>query len=451
MRSIVKVAVRNTRRQLKRSVLLGGAIAFGLLVITLVNAFTAGISANVRESFSYAFGGHIFVDGSAVSDSGRVIGRIDDDTALRRLLETAELPVVSVHRRSRTFAALIFGSKQASERIDGVDFAAESDLAKGLQITSGGLEGLADENAIILSSAAADRLGVQVGETVLIRLVTVTGQHNVGELRIAAIAEDVGSFGLSTSYVNLRYLNALLGLRPDEYQLLNLFLADMRTIDSVAERVYQGLQEQGVLVERPLAAALGNMDEMSAEGQEAFGRLFGFSFGGASSERWTGTKYSVTTLNELLQPVQATLTVLDTIAMVIFLILLVITMVGITNTFRMVLIERTREIGTMRAFGMQRKTVRRIFLTEAAVIALGGGVAGIALAGIAAAILGRVSFAHVDGLQFFLHNGHFSLPLRPGSVVTNLLILVGMSLLAAYMPARAAARLEPVKALGSHF
>ena len=42
---------------------------------------------------------------------------------------------------------------------------------------------------------------------------------------------------------------------------------------------------------------------------------------------------------------------MKTIGLAIFIILLVITMVGITNTFRMIMIERTQEIGTMRPLG----------------------------------------------------------------------------------------------------
>ncbi|MQY77227.1 MAG: FtsX-like permease family protein [Spirochaeta sp.] len=66
-----------------------------------------------------------------------------------------------------------------------------------------------------------------------------------------------------------------------------------------------------------------------------------------------------------------------TAGLVVFILLLVITMVGITNTFRMIMLERTREIGTMRALGMQRGSVRNIFLSEALFIAIGALYAGL--------------------------------------------------------------------------
>ncbi len=59
-------------------------------------------------------------------------------------------------------------------------------------------------------------------------------------------------------------------------------------------------------------------------------------------------------INQIMEPVEQMVGVLNKVGLIIFLILLLVTMVGITNTFRMIMIERTREIGTMRAFGMQR-------------------------------------------------------------------------------------------------
>lgn len=48
----MKVAFRNISRQKKRSFLLAGAIAFGMMVITLMNALTGGAVINIRDNFS---------------------------------------------------------------------------------------------------------------------------------------------------------------------------------------------------------------------------------------------------------------------------------------------------------------------------------------------------------------------------------------------------------------
>ena len=55
MKSIL-IAFRNLNRQKKRSFLLGGAIAFGILIITLINGFTGSFVKNVGENFSHLLG-----------------------------------------------------------------------------------------------------------------------------------------------------------------------------------------------------------------------------------------------------------------------------------------------------------------------------------------------------------------------------------------------------------
>lgn len=452
MLQIIKIAFRNTMRQARRTVLLAGAIAFGMMIITLVNAFTAGLIDNIKENMSYAFGGHIYIAGTELTESGRPIGKIADGSIVDDMIGPSESSVQSIHRRSRAFATLIFGSKQATDRIDGVDFTVETDLAKGLPLRDGSLDTITtEEQPIILTGMTAQKLGVEVGETVLARLLTVTGQQNVGEFKVVAIIEDATSLGLSSSYASLPHLNSLIGLGPDQYQVVNLVLDDMRLIDATAEAIFNAGTNKGAFIERPLLNLGTDPMQGHEQGQEALGALFGQSFSGRVQEPWEGTKYQLTTLNEIMEPVKSVLSVLDAIALGIFVILLVITMVGITNTFRMILIERTREIGTMRAFGMQRRTVRSIFLWEAAIIAIGGGLLGLLLAVVVVAILSRISFAHIPGLQFFTANGYFAFHLTPTSFTVNMAILLGMSLLAAFLPANAAARLRPAKALGAHF
>jgi len=450
MRGVIRIAFRNTRRQLKRAVLLGGAIAFGVMIITLLNAFTSGAVGNIKENFSYAMGGHIFVNGAELTETGREVSLIGDDEVLRSAVDEADPRIKSIHRRSGVSATLIFGSRTATQWIDGVDYSVETELARGLQLREGTLDDFSDPQGLILPAPVAERLGVEAGESVLVRLMTVTGQQNVGEFRVTAIIEDTAGFGMTSAYTSIEYLNSLIGLDAKEYQWFSVFLYDLKDIDAVANDIYQAIVNAGSPAERPLAD-VSSIAEYEEQSMEAFGQMFGAVAEVIAKEPWEGTKFSVTTLNEMMQPVVAAMSILDGIALGIFVILLLITGVGILNTFRMIIIERTREIGTMRAFGMQRKTVRCIFLWEAAIISLGGGVVGLALAGIIAAIVSRFTFSDAQGLEFFMDGGHITFLVTPGDLVGNLAIVLAMSLLAALLPANAAARLKPVKALGSHY
>ena len=122
-------------------------------------------------------------------------------------------------------------------------------------------------------------------------------------------------------------------------------------------------------------------------------------------------------------------------------------MVGITHTYRMVVYERTREIGTLRALGMQRPEVRNLFLYEAVFLGLGGIVVGF-LAGVA--VLTLVSWIDLSAWKDFnilLKDNHLQLQVNLGSFALNLIVIAGLTALAALFPARRAGKLTPAEAL----
>jgi len=59
--SVAKIALRKLSRQKRRTFLLGGAIAFGVMAATLVNGFTGGLVVNIEANVSKMVAGHIFM------------------------------------------------------------------------------------------------------------------------------------------------------------------------------------------------------------------------------------------------------------------------------------------------------------------------------------------------------------------------------------------------------
>ncbi|MDI9484093.1 MAG: FtsX-like permease family protein [Bacillota bacterium] len=438
----MKVAFRNISRQKKRSFLLAGAIAFGMMVITLMNALTGGAVINIRDNFSHALGGHVFITGREWTEAGQMIMKIRPDANLDRLLEENARQIEAFTRRSQAMPSLIFGSQQTMHLLYGVDFSEEDRLIDSLVVVEGSLAELGKrDDIIVLPEPVAERLGVEVGETVLIRLETLTGQQNVGEARVAAFIKDQEELGLSAAYTSRANLNSLLGMEPHEYQILNMFVTDLDLVDQFARTFREGLlspEEAEEAEDEPevTVTVAGMPIDPGTRTQEV--------------TPWEGTRYQVMNINQIMEAVELVVGVLNRVGLVIFLILLVVTMVGITNTFRMIMIERTKEIGTMRAFGMQQKQVKRIFLWEAVLLGLLGCLGGLVIAGVIALAVGSVSLNTDPSLQFFLNNGRitFSLPLQ--DVAVNVALVILTSLLAAYWPARAAAKMSPMKALSSH-
>lgn len=118
---------------------------------------------------------------------------------------------------------------------------------------------------------------------------------------------------------------------------------------------------------------------------------------------------------------------------------------GIANTMIMSILERTREIGIMKAIGAEDREIKLIFFVEAAVIGLTGGVVGSLVAWAIDGAANRLAYRFILKPQGASYVDFFALPvyLWLGAIIFAVVI----SILAALYPAARAARIDPVKAL----
>ena len=118
--------------------------------------------------------------------------------------------------------------------------------------------------------------------------------------------------------------------------------------------------------------------------------------------------------------------------------------IGIMNIMIVSLIERTREIGILKALGMKSRTVLTIFLGESVIIGLMGAIIGIVLGWILANVTARVLGSGVFG-----GGGGFTITplLTPEVLIGALAFGVGVSVIFALYPAWRASKLKPVDAL----
>ena len=79
---LIKLALRNLSRQKKRTFLLAGAIAFGIMIVTVINGFVGAFVSNISENFANLAAGHIFIQGVEKSPSGKEYDIIRDDSTL---------------------------------------------------------------------------------------------------------------------------------------------------------------------------------------------------------------------------------------------------------------------------------------------------------------------------------------------------------------------------------
>ena len=355
-------------------------------------------------------------------------------------------------RRSSVRGTLIFGPRELTQSISGVDWGADSYFSERILLSEGSLDDLGNPRAIILPEKSATRLGIEVGESLLFKMSTISGQSNVGEFILIATTADQGSTIGESAYANLAYISELLNLESGEYQSLNLYLVDTGNTSSLSFQIERDLAEKATVLLRETREEQEREDEESlmrsmlmvsrgGAGGLMGGKSGGAGPGGAMRSGLSGDKvadagqitYRITDLNDQLEPIMSLITILNRIGVGIYFALLIITMVGISNTFRMIMIERVGEIGTMRAVGMQKGQVRNLFLTEATAIALLGAAAGILVALATMFVLGLIPLSSQFGFFLFKGRLNFSVPLI--SIIRNIPILAALSLLAALEPA----------------
>jgi putative ABC transport system permease protein len=118
---------------------------------------------------------------------------------------------------------------------------------------------------------------------------------------------------------------------------------------------------------------------------------------------------------------------------------------GIANTMIMSILERTREIGIMKAIGAEDREIKLIFFVEAAVLGLIGGALGVLAATGLTALANSLAYRFALKPQGASFINFFSLP--PWLWLGAILFAVTVAILAALYPASRAAKIDPVKAL----
>ena len=154
--------------------------------------------------------------------------------------------------------------------------------------------------------------------------------------------------------------------------------------------------------------------------------------------------FSAFSLNDALQGAKRGFIILDIVLSLIGSIALAVSSLGIMNTMVMSILERTREIGIMKAIGGSDGDIRRIFLIEASAIGFFGGVTGVVLGWVVGRIINFGANVYIQN-QGGTAGNLFSLPfwLIGGAIGFS----VTISLLAGSYPAARAARLDPIRAL----
>lgn len=130
---------------------------------------------------------------------------------------------------------------------------------------------------------------------------------------------------------------------------------------------------------------------------------------------------------------------------VILLLIVLVAAFNIVSTLTMVVADKTKEIGILKAMGMPAKSIRRIFFAQGLVIGVVGTVFGLILGFAAALSLDKYHFIKLDPQVYFID--HLPVSTQPTDVLWIVLASIAIAAVATLYPSIQASRLFPIEAI----
>lgn len=298
-------------------------------------------------------------------------------------------------------------------------------IKKRINIVEGDNDEALDKKGVLVPRSLAIRLGLKPGSSFSLEYMTQHQGNYEAIFDVSAIYDD--SKSLSTDGVNPVLMN---GERLFDSYNRHLPAREAKfSVDSDIP-IYDALATEWKLLERSSDST--TMMKKYKDDRRTRSRQH---------------KLDVVTMYEGASDILRLESALNMITGIVVLVLFFIILIGVVNTLRMTIRERTREIGTIRAIGMQRTDVRNMFIVETLLLTAISCAVGILLGLVVTGILGLIRFDTESAIGMILKDSRLVFKLNPLSLISNFILIMIISGVTAYLPARAAARLSAVEAL----
>jgi putative ABC transport system permease protein len=405
-RAVLHIALRNLVKNRRRSSATVLAIAFGFAALTLFRGYTSDVYRALRDSAVFDEGlGHLTIAKRGFREYGSLAPEryLLDERELQRVLQVAR-----AHAHVLLASPKLHVAGQVSAGPHAKIFIGEGVVPEDysrLQAQSQRPRRPLDAKrsfAVELGRQLAKQLGLHAESDVVLSVVTIDGQLNAADARV------LRSFDTGVPDTNDKLVRMPLALAQELYDThgadrVTVLLDGVDAIEPVRRELSTQLAAAGIAVEiqdwQELSSFYANTNDM-------LGMLFTFM---AS-------------------------------------IVLTVVLMSIVNTTGMAVLERTREIGTLRALGLQTRGALALFATEGALLGLFGSVIGCALHTLGWATIRAVRMTYTP--PGFADPVPFVVRYVPDMVFATTLLMVVISLLAALGPAMRAANQNIVQSLG---
>lgn len=428
---ILRIAFLSLWQHRRRTGFLMAAIAFVTALMVVMLGVGEGMNRSLVEMSTTLMSGHVNVAGFFKVTAGQaapVVTKAKDVEAVVRK-EVPELTYIV--SRGRGYAKLVSDSGSLMLGLSGVTIAEEKGLQKTLRIKEGKLEDLSKPNSVLIFEDHAATLNVRVGDALTISAPTPRGTNNTVDVTVVAIARNMGMMSQFSCFVPEPTLRQLYQFRDDATGALQVYLptSDLTVVKAVQARLREALANANYAL----------MDDDP--------RVFFMKFENVQREPWVGQRLDLTNWHDEVSFASWTVDLMSFLSFFLGSILLAVIGVGIMIVMWISIRERTREIGTLRAIGMQRTSVLVMFLTEGFLLGVLSTFAGAAL-GVGISLALNSANIHVPiGVQFVLLSETLTVVPTAQWVVTVVLFITVVVTLISVIPSFIAARLKPVTAM----
>jgi len=410
----IRIAIRNLAKNRRRSAFTILAIALGFASVNVFGGFTEYIFESLKGSFIYVQGnGHltVFKKGflaadnidpsklyltpseaetiSSICKEERNVIKITPQLRITGLVSNGQVSTIFIGIGSVP-SDLDFIQKRAVGMLGRLEFHEGRNLDDGIDYGVG------------LSYGLARKLKLELASNGIAMSPTVDGQINALDLQV------------------FQLLSSPLEELDDKLMAVPLKFAQSLYNTGSVDRLTVLLSDDGLTV--PMRDALG----------QALTRA--------------GLEVDIKTWEELSPFYRKVKDMFDVIFMFLFVIVFVIVVMSVVNTVSMSILERTREIGTLRALGLKRKGIVKLFAIESALLGIMGSLLGMGLT--------ISAWLAMNVLQptWVPPNIPRSVPLEvylvPNYMMMSFVFLIVLTLVSALLPARKAALKGIVDALG---
>lgn len=400
--------------------------AIGMCIMVSVLMITDGMLDSMTEKNRQFYGGDFIVLGGEKYYDERYRGypleKLQEMIAALKEILPKNVQVSARITKTDGDKSLFFEGIGVKQRtLHGVDFESERSLFQKFTFVEGNADAREDGDGVVISLPVAQKLGVHVGDEVVLFFEEGSLKNTVS-LVVMGIFQDSSVFGMYTSYIDYKALLKVLSISVNLTDKLCVYYPSGSPSDGEIHRVQNELEKRFDMF--PLTYNKEEWQDFHRDDDDII--------------------YALIPLEANISDLRKLSSALHAIVALIVAMLVIIISVGISSTFRVIVMKRAVESGTFRALGMKPSGLMLLYFTEVFVLLASGCAIGFALSLVVTKIVSGFNLSFISGFDLFLMGGRLSPSFCGGKMIFLTAIIFVTTLGAVLFTLRKLIHISPV-------